>query len=157
MILILLFNSVSYSAEIAFFNTEVLGKNTVDKINLLEGLSGDTATLIKPKVIQVDIEKGVYTSSSIYYSTEEIGVNEIVEEIDKKYPNSKNEKISSTTFWTWRVEDKQFVISFTPAVEDGMYRIIYVKFRNSTPKEMSEMARKALETINKNCPEKTER
>lgn len=117
------------SADVAFFNTEVLGKATSDDVILIEKYEKKEGKLIQPKIIQVDVANEIYTASSVYYPANEIKFNELVSLIDKKYPNSKKEELSGNTFVAWRVESQKFAISFANEIEEEMYRVIYIKFR----------------------------
>ncbi len=118
-ILVLFFVYPSSSiAEIEFFNTEVLRKRISQKITLLEN---SQSTLIEPRSIQLDNENGLHTAASIYYSAEEVSFNDLVSSIDNKYPDTKIESLSSKDYVSWRVEEKQFIISLSSELEHGTF------------------------------------
>ena len=99
-IAILLFiTATTASAEIAFFNTEVLGRTTGDTISLLEKHENNNEKLIQPKIIQVDVENGVYTASSVYYPASEIKFVELVSLIEDRYQVPKHIESDSGNFF----------------------------------------------------------
>lgn len=126
--LLTLYTSTAKSADIQAFNTNVLGKEISSSISLLELTDDNNIHSIKPKVIQVDVNDGKYSASSIYYSAEEISSEQIIEYIDKKYPGARYKNVESENFLAWRINKEQFVISFSNQIEDGMYRLMYVKY-----------------------------
>ena len=125
---LILYPSLSFSTEICFFNTDILGQDTSVRLNLLEESDDNDLDFIKPKIIQLDIEDGVYSASSVYYDADKIKFNELVEQIDKKYPNSKIKELSTNTGARWRVEENKFVVSLSSDKEEGMLRVVYIKF-----------------------------
>ena len=149
LLTMVLLPSFAKAIELQFFNTNVLGKSTSESFNPLELVNKTTEHVIEPKIIQLDTDDGIYVASSIFYSTEEISFSELVEIIDIKYPNSKNNKLSSDEYVTWRLEKQKFIISLSSQVEDGHSRVIYIKFMGT--EKVMETVYNVMKTIDKNC------
>lgn len=149
ILMVILFPSFSFSSDIHFFNTDILGQPTSAQINLLD-ISGDNErSPIEPKIIQLDNDDGHFVASSVYYDVDKIDLIRLVENIDQKYPNSKIEKLSSKTYARWRVENRKFVIYLSSEKEEDMFRVIYLKFR-STEKVMENITN-TLKFMDKKC------
>jgi hypothetical protein len=146
---IILYPSLSFSSEIQFFNAEILGKNTSEQFNLIENLTKKKIDLINPKIIQLDIDDGIFSASSVYYDADKINFDDLVLQIDLKYPNSKVKRLSSAGDMRWRVEDKKFVISLSSQIEEGLLRVIYIRFMPT--EKIMEHVEKTLKTMNNNC------
>ena len=145
---------ISESKTIQFFNADVLGKHVSESIISLEYIKNKDENILIPKAIHLDVENDLYIASTIYYDSKEITYKQLVEEIDNRYPNTRNSRLSSETFSAWRVEDEKFVITVSSTfLSDGFFEVIYVRFRNSTEEELLEQAREILRIIKTNCNE----
>ncbi len=100
---IISYPSISLSSEIIFFNTEVLGQAADSQISTLEKSNDFNVDFIKPKIIQLDIENGRYSASSIYYDAGKIKFNELVKMIDKKYQKSNKKVFGDGTLVSWKI------------------------------------------------------
>ncbi len=97
----------------------------------------------------IDTNDGIYIAASIYYSEEKTTFRELVDEIDKKYPNTRH--VSGDEMIAWRVERQTFAVSVSSDVNDGYLRVIYLKFA-TTKKELEysyKSMNKALLYLNK--------
>ena len=115
-------------AELHFFNSDVLGKKITQKIILLESIDNKDHKLLEPVSLQVDNENGVFIAASIYYLAESISFKELVDSIDRKYPGTKH--TNSGAHVSWRIEEKNFVISLAAEQEFGTFRVMYIRFRS---------------------------
>lgn len=140
---IILYPSLSFSSEIQFFNTLVLGQDISSEIHTLE-TSDNNSGLIHPKIVQLDIDGGHYSASSVYYDSSKVSFDELVKQIDQKYPGTKVLKLSSDTYSRWRVKDKQFVIYLDSDEVEGMLRVIYIRFIKT-----EKVLEHVLDTLNK--------
>ncbi len=152
IILVILCPSFALSDEILFFNTAVLGQKISQSISPLESPSIEGLNFIEPKVIQLDTDDGRYIASSIYYSAKDVSFIEIAESINKKYPQSRHKIFNPGSHEAWRVEDEKFAISLISESEEGLFRVIYIKFM-STEKTLQNL-KESLESLKKNLPEK---
>ena len=129
IIILIIFSPTHTKAEeIILFNHQVLGKKLSENINPLENTTEINDKKIEPKIIQLDTENGIYVAASIFYLVDEINFPDLVKFIDSKFPKAKNINLSSDNLVFWRVENEKFVINVSSEEEDGMYRVIYIKF-----------------------------
>ncbi|MEW6558527.1 MAG: hypothetical protein AB1349_14455 [Elusimicrobiota bacterium] len=99
----------SFSGEIAHFNTDLLGKNINNSIDLLKTEDDKKSNVIYPKIIQLDIDQDMCRSASLFFSDKDITIEKVRKIINEKY--RKPEHITGESFWCWRIDEGKYTIS----------------------------------------------
>jgi hypothetical protein len=117
-------SSVAQAKGIQLFNPDVFGQPTSTAIKILQDKKPDD---IEPASVLVDIRKGKYIASSLFYS-KKMTFEEARETLNKQYKTNENLSLYKPSIMSvWRVTDKKFTISLVQ--EDDHVRIMFIQFQ----------------------------